>query len=102
MAKQKDQISSLTPFIVPKRFFSLPLRSSSFHGEYQLPVKYATKSFELSRSYQPGDPIRFIDWNYYARSDKLIPIWVRGSTLRAAADRVFYSASASSRICPKM
>lgn len=48
--------------------------SSQFAGNYITGVRGAGMEFHEARHYQPGDPIRSIDWNMTARSDEA---WVR-------------------------
>ena len=44
----------------------------TFHGTHILPLKIPTRSPDVSRKYISGDPVKFIDWKAYARSDQLV------------------------------
>ncbi len=44
--------------------------TASFAGDYQSAFKGRGMEFEEVRPYQPGDEIRFIDWNVTARSNE--------------------------------
>lgn len=46
--------------------------SHGLHGSFYLNLPHVSRSPELSRAYQVGDPVRLIDWKAYARNDQLI------------------------------
>ena len=47
-------------------------RLHNLHGSFYLNLPHISRSPELSRAYQIGDPVRLIDWKAYARNDQLI------------------------------
>jgi hypothetical protein len=47
-------------------------RMYNLHGSFFLNLPHISRSPELSRAYQFGDPVRLIDWKAYARNDQLI------------------------------
>ncbi len=46
--------------------------SANLHGSFSLNLPRVSRSPELSRAYQVGDPVSLIDWKAYARTDQLI------------------------------
>lgn len=45
--------------------------ATNFKGERRSPNRGGSVEFADYRSYQPGDDFRYVDWNIYARLDKL-------------------------------
>lgn len=65
-------LSSLHPQHFPDSDLSLIQTKHGLQGSYKLNLPRVSRSLELSRPYQAGDPIRHIDWKAFARNDQLI------------------------------
>lgn len=66
------KLTSLHPLHYVDRRSRRSLQSPSLHGSFYLNLPHVSRSPELSRGYQVGDPIRLIDWKAFARNDQLI------------------------------
>lgn len=69
---KEPDLKSLHPLHFSDQHYPRSLRSPSMHGSFYLNLPHISRSPELSRAYQVGDPVRLIDWKAYARNDQLI------------------------------
>ncbi len=68
----EPRLSSLHPQHFPDSNLSLIQTQHGLHGSYKLNLPRVSRTLELSRPYQAGDPVRLIDWKAYARNDQFI------------------------------
>lgn len=66
------KLATLHPLHFADHHFTRVSTSHSLHGSFYLNLPHISRSPELSRAYQVGDPVRLIDWKAYARNDQLI------------------------------
>lgn len=64
-----EEISELMARVQALELKAKKLVRESFAGEYQSSFKGSGLDFDDYRAYQPGDEIRFIDWNVTARTN---------------------------------
>ncbi len=65
MAIEREYIEEFQRLLANKKLFSV------FSGLYRSQITGSGLEFETLRRYVPGDPIRYIDWRAYARTEKL-------------------------------
>ncbi len=69
---KEPTLASLHPLHFADLHMHRVSKSPSLHGSFFLNLPHVSRSPELSRAYQVGDPVRLIDWKAYARNDQLI------------------------------
>jgi len=69
MSLSAEEISELMSRVQTLELKAKKLVRESFAGEYQSSFRGSGLDFDDYRAYQPGDEIRFIDWNVTARTN---------------------------------
>lgn len=101
MALTAEEISELMSRVSSLELKAKKLVRESFAGEYHSSFKGTGLDFDDYRAYQPGDEVRFIDWNVTARTNSpytrtfveeremqvYLVIDVSGSTLYGSGDK---------------
>ena len=101
MALSAEEISELMSRVQTLELKAKKLVRESFAGEYTSSFKGSGIDFDDYRAYQPGDEVRFIDWNVTARTNSpytrtfveeremqvYLMVDVSGSTLYGSKDK---------------
>jgi hypothetical protein len=72
MSADASTIANLYPAMPLEVHHKRFIASGRMHGSHYLALKQPSKLPEFSRPYVQGDPLNFIDWKAYARTDHMI------------------------------
>lgn len=65
-------LRELHPLIRPDLERSISFHSQRSGGSFKQILRRPTRLFETLRKYIPGDPVKFIDWKIFARTDQVL------------------------------
>lgn len=71
-APQQDTLASLSPYLFDSSGYAWRHRDFSQHGTFRSDLPSVQRNCDQTKLYAHGDPLQYVDWRAFARTDTLL------------------------------